>query len=259
MLKPESSRNFGAVACDYANFRVGFPDSLFDRLATSGVGRRGQIVVDLGTGTGALARGFARRGCRVTGVDPDERMLAEARRLDQAEGVATEYRKGVAEAIPLPDRAADAVSAGQCWHWFDAPRASTEIARVVRPGGFVVIANFDWLPLAGTLAEATERLIERHNPRWHLGGGNGFHPESLPHLHAAGFRHFETFSYDVDVPFTPEAWRGRIRSNAGIGASLAAEQVEAFDTDLARLLLERFPGAKLVVPHRVFTAIGRAP
>ena len=40
------------------------------RLAAFGVGRAGQDVVDVGTGTGTLVRGFARRGCRVVDIDP---------------------------------------------------------------------------------------------------------------------------------------------------------------------------------------------
>jgi hypothetical protein len=103
--------------------------------------------------------------------------------------------------------------------------------------------------------EATERLIEQHNPAWRFGGGNGFHPESIPHLHAAGFAAFETFSYDVDVPYPHEAWRGRIRASAGVGASLPPEGVSAFDAALARLLETSFPVSVLRVPHRVFAVI----
>jgi hypothetical protein len=40
------------------------------------------------------------------------------------------------------------------------------------------------------------------------------HPQWMPELAEADFRNLETFSYDVDVPYPPEAWRGRIRSTA---------------------------------------------
>jgi len=71
--------DFGATSKDYARHRAGFPDSLFERLATFGIGLPGQRIVDLGTGTGTLARGFARRGCRVIGIDISEAMLQAAR------------------------------------------------------------------------------------------------------------------------------------------------------------------------------------
>ncbi len=81
------SINFGAAAEDYAKYRAGFPESFFDRLSGFGLCREGSTVVDVGTGTGTLARGFAKRGAKVIGIDPDERLLQQARRLDTAAGV----------------------------------------------------------------------------------------------------------------------------------------------------------------------------
>src|SRR5215468_12355165 len=116
--------NFGAAAEDYAKFRAGFPDSFFDRLAAFGIGPPGEVVVDVGTGTGTLARGFAMRGCKVIGVDPDDRLLNQARQLDAMASVTIDYKLGYAEAIPLADESADVVAAGQCWHWFDGPKSA---------------------------------------------------------------------------------------------------------------------------------------
>jgi 2-polyprenyl-3-methyl-5-hydroxy-6-metoxy-1,4-benzoquinol methylase len=93
--------NFGATAQDYARYRAGFPDSLFDRLVKHGIGLAGQNILDLGTGTGSLARGFARRGCQVIGLDPAEPLLAMAQEIDRAEGVQVEYRIGRAHDRPL--------------------------------------------------------------------------------------------------------------------------------------------------------------
>jgi ubiquinone/menaquinone biosynthesis C-methylase UbiE len=252
------SKNFGAAADDYAKFRAGFPDSFFDRLASSGLRGSGITVVDVGTGTGTLARGFARRGAAVIAIDPDDRLVQQARRLDAAASVSIEYKMGTAEQIPLPNGVADVVTAGQCWHWFDGARAAKEFARIAKPDGRVVVAHFDWLPLPGNVVEATERLIKQHNTSWHFDGGNGFHPESVPYLYAAGFREFETFSYDLEVPYTPEAWRGRIRASAGVGASLEPTKIQIFDTALARILDESFPGEMLQVAHRVFAVLARS-
>ena len=111
--------DFGKIAKDYGRYRAGFPDALLDRLAGQGVGVSGQRVLDLGTGTGTLARGFARRGCVVVGVDPAESLLKEAQRLDRAAGVTVRYVVGRAEQSSFPARSFDAVTAGQCWHWFE--------------------------------------------------------------------------------------------------------------------------------------------
>ena len=61
--------NFGLTAEDYAKHRAGFPDVFFARVFNEGIVREGDSLVDLGTGTGTLARGFAQRGCDVIGLD----------------------------------------------------------------------------------------------------------------------------------------------------------------------------------------------
>src|SRR5262249_8584890 len=230
-MKKQMATNFGAASEDYARFRAGFPDSLFDRLAALGIGASGETIVDVGTGTGTLARGFALRGAKVVGIDPDGRLLDQARRLDVAASATVEYKIGTAEAIPLPNGVADVVSAGQCWHWFDGQKAAGEFSRIAKTNASVVVAYFSWLPSPGNVVEATERLIKKHNRNWKFGGGIGVDFRSLPHLQAAGFSRIAALSLSPSVPFTPEGWRGRIRASAGVagrpppgpGAALCAE------------------------------------
>lgn len=252
------SVDFGRTADDYARHRAGFPPELFERLAGFGIGRSGQYVVDLGTGTGTLARGFAARGCRVTGIDRSPELLDQARRLDVAAGVVVDYRVASAEATGLPAGSVDVVSAGQCWHWFDRPTAASEARRVLRPGAAIVICHFDWLPLQGNVVEATEALILKHNPDWGAAGGLGMYPAWTRDLAAAAFGAIETFSFDLDVTYTHEAWCGRIRASAGVAASLPAPLVERFDTEHAQLLTDRFPEDQLSVPHRVWALVATA-
>lgn len=252
-----SGTNFGKAAGDYSAFRAGFPDSIFGRLAEFSVGQPDHTVIDLGTGTGTLARGFALRGCDVIGVDADPRMLEEAKKLDRQYRVSTRYVEAKAESTGLESRAADVVTAGQCWHWFDQTRAVAEVIRLLKPGGKLVIANFDWLPLAGNMVEATEELIMQFNPEWRFAGGTGMYPHYLPVLSDAGLQNIQTFSYDMDAPYTPEAWRGRIRASAGV-AALDSDSTRRFDADLMTLLSNRFPSSVLAVPHRVFAIVAEA-
>ena len=251
--------DFGRTASDYATHRAGFPEALFERLLRDGVVAPGQRLLDLGTGTGSLARGFARRGLQVTGLDPALPLLEQARRLDHAAGVAVRYVAARAESTGLAEMSFDVVSAGQCWHWFERARAAQEVRRLLRAGGRVVIAHFDWLPLPGNVVEATERLIRQHNPGWALGGGTGLHPAWLADLAVAGFAGLETFSFDQAVGYSRAAWRGRIRASAGIAASLDAAAVARFDAEHEALLARDFPDEPLRVPHRCWVAIGVKP
>jgi SAM-dependent methyltransferase len=248
---------FGRTARDYATYRAGFPNALFDRLVAMGVGRSGQRLLDLGTGTGTLARGFARRGAVVTGIDPSEPLLVEARRLSAEEGVQVDYRVGRAEDVESDDNAFDVVAAGQCWHWFDRARAAAECARVLVPNGMLAICYFDWLPVPGNVVAATEDLVLQHNPDWPSAGGTGFYPRWTLDVAGAGFTGLETFSIDVDVAYSHEAWRGRMRASAGVAASLPPDAVAAFDAELAELLEDYTE--PLAVPHRVWALVARAP
>lgn len=251
--------DFGRTAEDYARHRAGFPEELFERLAERGVGRPGQRILDMGSGTGSLARGFARRGARVAALDLSEELLAQARVLAAEQGVEIETICAPAENSGLTAASFDVVAAGQCWHWFDRPRAAAEARRLLVPGGALLICHFDWLPLPGNMVAATEALIERHNPAWSLGGGTGLYPAWLVDAARAGFGGIETFSFDTRVPYSHEAWRGRIRASAGVGGSLAPDAVAAVDRALAALLAAEFPEDPLHVPHRCFAVTAAAP
>jgi len=252
--------DFGKTASDYGRYRMGFPDRFFDRAMAAGYVSAGDRLLDLGTGTGTVARGFALRGCQVTGLDPSTSLLAEAARLDAARGVSIRQVVAKAEATGLAAASFEAVTAGQCWHWFDRPKAAAEVRRLLVPGGRLILCYYDWIPLPGNLTAATEALILEHNPGWKLHAGRaGVHPYWFADLSKGGFRDLESFSFDDDALYSHEGWRGRVRACAGVAASLPPAEVEAFDRELAELLARDFPQDPLPVLHRVWALCGRAP
>jgi SAM-dependent methyltransferase len=247
-------------AYDHPCYRPRFPDELFDRLAGRfAIGMRGQRVLDLGTGSGTMARAFAKRGCVVTGIDPVQDQIEEAKRITRQQGLEVMYVLGRAEATGLADRSFEVIAAGQCWHWFDGRAAAIEARRVITPRGYLALVYLDWVALSGNVADVTEQLIEKHNPAWRFRGWSGFNPLWMNDLAAAGFTDLESFSFDVPVLYSHEYWRGRVRDSAGIGSSLTPQQVQRFDEDLARTLREKFPNDPMPVPHRAYSIVGRAP
>jgi SAM-dependent methyltransferase len=253
----EPTVDFGRAAGDYAKHRPGFPAEFFEHVKGLGIGVAGQRVLDLGTGTGTLACGFAARGCEATGLDPSAEMLAEAEKAAAASGLSVRWVKGLAEATGLPDGAFDVACAGQCWHWFDRPRAAAEVMRVLRPGGRALIGYFSYLPSPGSMAAATEDLILVHNPSWQWAGHDGRYGHFVPDLEQATFGVPRTFEFTLPIPFTHEGWRGRIRACNGV-LRMPSEKIAVFDAELARMLSERFADP-VVVDHRIFGIVSERP
>lgn len=117
----EPGRTFGNVAEAYARTRPPYSQAAITRAASELGLTRESTVLDLGAGTGNLTRALRPHFANVVAVEPDAAMRA---RFDG------EVLDGTAEAIPLPDRAVDAVFAGEAFHWFDPERALAEIRRI---------------------------------------------------------------------------------------------------------------------------------
>jgi SAM-dependent methyltransferase len=256
--KPDWSR----LAESFPMGRPGYPERLFDRLLREfGIGVPGQVLLDVGTGTGALAREFAKRGCRVTAIDPCPEMLAIAKRLDPGRSRgAARYLHARAEGTGLPSACFDVAVAGQCWFWLDAPAAAKEMRRVLIPEtGPLVVSSFVWLATPGNVADATDRVWDRFDPLpkpWREPASGAIFPGWLRDLDLAGFRNLESFSFDHPVSFaTHESWIERLRTSP-IGARLSAQDFAEFARDVCEAL-RHFP-VKLAVPHRIFAVVGRA-
>jgi DNA-binding transcriptional ArsR family regulator len=135
---------FDAVAPEWDALRKVWSDDLLRARALGRLAPPGLRVADVGTGTGVLALDLARLGLRVVAVDRSARMLEAARRQIEEAGVpGIELRQGEASALPIADEELDGAFAHMVLQYLPAPAAAVhEMARVVRPGGLVVVADF---------------------------------------------------------------------------------------------------------------------
>ena len=132
MVHPSAATGFARSVGAYERARPEYPPEAIAWLAEELDLRPGRTVVDLAAGSGKLTRPLAALGCEVIAVEPVAEMRA-------AIGPTARALDGTAEAMPLPDDSADAVTVGQAFHWFDGPKALAEIERVLRPGGALAL------------------------------------------------------------------------------------------------------------------------
>ncbi len=151
---------------DTFSFRGKFRE-LRQRTANLAQLQPGEQVLDVGCGTGTLAMEVARRvgpAGRVAGVDPGTQQIARARAKAARRNMPIEFQIGVIEQLPFPDQTFDVVFSTLMMHHLPAPlkrQGLAEIARVLKPGGRLVIADF-------------KRKQERQGraARFHAGGSN---------------------------------------------------------------------------------------
>jgi len=137
---------FAANAAQWDRLRANhIPETTVEERMGELIGSRNiDLLVDLGTGTGRMLEIFGTRATRAVGFDISPDMLTIARaKLDELEAENCQVRQGDCANVPLEDNVADIVILHQVLHFLDDPqRAVNEAARITRPGGCVLIADF---------------------------------------------------------------------------------------------------------------------
>lgn len=142
---------------DYERGRPGWPPAVADVPGLPATAS----VLELGAGTGKLTRLLVPAFDRVIAVEPADAM----RRLLVASCPDAVALSGTAQEIPLADAAVDAVFAAEAFHLFDDERSLTEIARVLRPrGALVLMWNLPDGPTSPSISDV-ECLLAKRGPR----------------------------------------------------------------------------------------------
>lgn len=134
----DSVTRFSNRVENYARYRPTYPAALIDILKSDCGLTQDSIIADIGSGTGILSALFLKNGNTVFAIEPSAPMRHSAEQGLQ------EFRNFVsvaatAEATSLDPASVDFVTAAQAFHWFDQAKAKTEFARILKPGGWVVL------------------------------------------------------------------------------------------------------------------------
>jgi SAM-dependent methyltransferase len=130
---------FATTAEFYEQYRPPYPAEFFRTAATKLKLDKQHALIDLGTGPAPLALGFVPYVGRIVGVDPEPAMVAAARAAVARAGVDVTVIEGKAEDLPADIGAFDVVTIGRALHWMDHSALRPVFARLVAPGGAIVI------------------------------------------------------------------------------------------------------------------------
>jgi SAM-dependent methyltransferase len=152
--------HFSKQASDYAKFRPGYPQELFDYLGSIAPTR--QLAWDCGTGNGQAAVGLATVFDRVIATDASEKQIANAQSHERVE-----YRVTQAEKSDLESASIDLIMVAQALHWFDLDRFYDEVRRVLKKNSVLAASAYNLLHVEPAIDEVINRYYyEVVGPFW---------------------------------------------------------------------------------------------
>lgn len=232
------ARSFHDGGEHYDRVRPGYPPEAVDWLIPDGA----RDAADIGAGTGKLTSRLVEKGLDVHAVDPSADMLAQLHRI--LPDVATVL--GTAEDTQLQTGSAEVVTVAQAWHWCDPLAASTELARVLRPGGTLALiwnqidVSVPWVHRYTRISHAGDVIQEGFRPpvgpefgppethvsawtspmtptelvelaksrSYYLGAGEATRAKVLANLRWYLLEHLGHGPHDVlELPYLARAWR----------------------------------------------------
>lgn len=155
----ESRSYFDEVAPQWDRLRESFfKEAVRDKALSVANVHRDRIAADIGCGTGFITEGLVQRGLKVIAVDGSLAMLSEMKQKFAGSDL-IDYRQGEACSLPIQDETVDYAFANMYLHHVDIPPAAIkEMARVLKPGGLLVITDLD--------EHHFEFLKKEHSDQW---------------------------------------------------------------------------------------------
>ena len=246
--------DWGRTSQNYAKYRDIYPELFYKKIVDRGLCVAGQNVLDLGTGTGVVPRNMYKYGARWTGTDISPEQIEQAKCLAAEGGMKIDFYAVPTEKLDFPKESFDVITACQCFWYFDHEKVMPVLADLLKPNGKLVILYMAWLPEEDEIAGLSEKMILKYSPKW-SGAGEHRHEIWVPEV---AYKYFEKEfheEYDLKVPFTKEAWHGRIKASRGIGASLSPQELERWDKEHRELLDKIAPEQFEILHYAAITVL----
>jgi SAM-dependent methyltransferase len=234
---------YEGTAADYDRFRLPYAAGLVDlvraELALNGT----SLLVDLGAGTGQLARTLRPFFKRVVAVDPEPDMVEYGRTRTEREDDGIEWRLARAEDVEFPSGSVDVVASGNAFHRFDRPVVAANATRWLSADGVIVLLWSDGPlrrdePWQLELSRVVDGWLERSGAGARIPAGwerKEYTDEIV--LRDAGFARQVEHGVTVRHAWTVETIVGFLHATSFASRAALQEHVDAFDADIRDVLL----------------------
>jgi SAM-dependent methyltransferase len=217
--------HFSRQAADYAKFRPGYPQKLFEYLGSIAPSRG--LAWDCATGNGQAAVGLAAAFDRVIATDASEKQIANAKLHD-----CVEYRVAPAESSGIKSGTVDLIMVAQALHWFDLDRFYAEARRTLKPNGVLAASAYNLLQITPAIDEVVNRYYyEVVGPFWPPERALVEKFEELPFP----FSGIQAPSFEMLVQWNMEHLVGYLRSWSATHRFIAANRRDPLEEIAAEL------------------------
>lgn len=258
---------FEGTAEDYARYRLPYPGALIDRiredLRPEGTGR----LVDLGAGTGQVARALRSFFADLIAVDPEPDMVEHGRARSEREGDEIEWRLCRAEDVDFPSGSLDVVASGNAFHRFDRPAVAKKAAAWLRPDGAIVLMwSNSFTDPAWTAGGRLQAEISRVVGEWQKRAGAdarvpaGWERKEYPDevvLREAGFPRQVEHKVELRHTWTVDTIIGFLRATSASSRVAMGDLHDAFEADVRKTLLDIDPSGRYEQEVRYGVRIAR--
>jgi ubiquinone/menaquinone biosynthesis C-methylase UbiE len=238
--------NFGEVASLYARVRPGYPPAVFDDVVSLAGLEDGARILEIGPASGQATRPLAMRGLRITAVEPEASLVAEARRALPPD-VQVEFHVARFEDWPLPEERFDAVLAATAFHWIEPAVRYVKTATALKPDGALVVIN------THHVAGGTQAFFDDVQPCYatHISGARGdlrlpaaetVPPDTAGVVASGLFLEPERRTYVWQASYTATEYHDLLRTYSNHIAMARSERDRLFDC-MRELIDRRFGGS----------------
>jgi len=261
-LRQVSGSRFRTTVAYYDRYRLDYPQRLLVRVRDLAGLKPGDPVLDLGTGTGMLAIGFAKLGMAVTAMDPEPDMLAAAAERTKVAGVTIDLAAGGSADLRPGMGPYRLVTMGRSFHWMDRTATLAMLDKIVAPGGGVALFHDAHPPVEEnawfrTMCAVQDKFGRRGAP--HISERRGGHRRYEPFLFASAFTQLDGLSVTIRQPLTVDDVVGRAFSMSVSSHEVLGPRAEEFAATLNQALRELSPDGTFTEVAELVGLLARRP